>query len=125
MPVTYRITGKIAWIICDTEFVYQEFTSAIEEAMADPEFSPQHNFLFDYRCYEGNTPQDLIQARANYLGRLQGKISSAIAILVADPAHFGLGRMLQLYTDRYGFEINVYYEEGDALSFFERQTIIN
>ena len=95
----------------------QEWIEKFEAAIADPEFSSKIPFLFDYRMYKGNSPKEIIIARANYLGALQGKISSTIAILVTDPLHYGLGRMLQVYTSRYGFQIEVFTSPNEALKY--------
>jgi hypothetical protein len=117
MPVTYQISGNIIWIICGKTFVFQEFSNAIEAAMADPQFSPDSPFLFDYRNNQGNVSQKTIIARANYLGALQSKICPTIAVLVFDTLHYGLGRMFQVYTGRYGFKMEIFTDLDEALAF--------
>jgi hypothetical protein len=119
MPVAYKISGTITWIICGEAFVFEEFSNAIEAAMADPQFSAKSPFLLDYRSYKGNTPQEAIRARANYFNTLQGKISPLIAILVTDPLHFGLGRMFQIYTSQFGFQTEVFKNLDEAVEFLQ------
>ena|ERR1051325_96504 len=117
MPVTYDASGEVIRIICGPEFTYQEFSNAIEAAMSDPGFSPETPFLFDYQLYTGNIPQGVIRTRAHYLGALKGKISSRIAILVSDPFHYGLGRMFQVYTSNYGYQIEIFTDPEQAEKF--------
>ena len=119
MPVTYRISSDVAWLICEREFTYQEFSNALDAAIADPKYSTALPFIFDYRSYQGDTPQEAIRARADFLSLRRDKMSNRIAILVADPLHYGLGRMFEVYAGHYGFQTPVFTDLDKALEFLK------
>jgi hypothetical protein len=86
------------------------------EYLADPRWSPGMNVLSDLRDFDSNTiTADQVRALAasnNLRADLFG--SGRTAVVVSEPATFGLLRMFHFHTDAAGFDQRVFYSLEEA-----------
>ena len=86
------------------------------EYLADPRWSPGMKVLSDFRGIDSSTiTSDQVRAlaasnslRADLFG------SGRTAVVVSEPATFGLLRMFQFHTDAAGFDQRVFYSLEEA-----------
>ncbi len=86
------------------------------EYLADPRWSPGMKVLTDLRGFDSSTvTSDQVRALAasnNLRADLFGP--GRTAVVVSEPATFGLARMFQFHTDAAGFDQRVFYSLEEA-----------
>ncbi len=101
---------------------WQEFPTmahlreVVEEAIADPEFHPGMNFLWDRKPGEPNTATpEYLRDAVYYLQVLAEEIGPhAWAIVAHTPGDFGKARMLESMSDQVKVTIRAFQSRGDA-----------
>ena len=88
----------------------------VEEAIADPEFHPGMNFLWDRKPGEPNTATiDYLREAVYYLQVMAEDIGPhAWAIVTHNAADYGRGRMLEAMSDQGKVTIRAFPSRGDA-----------
>ena len=117
MPVRYEFEGQLFRMSFEGSYSTDEVLEAYTAALADPAFPSDARFLMDVTrstSLAKRTSED-IQRVADFLGPQAGRIGSRCAIYAAEPIHFGLMRMAQVFGETHGVETAVFYEVAPAL----------
>jgi hypothetical protein len=93
-----------------------ELRSVVEDAIADPEFVPGMNFLWDRRPgAPNNADVEYIRDAGYYVQVLAEKIGPhAWALVAHNAADFGKARMLETMSDGSKVTIRAFQSRGDA-----------
>ena len=88
----------------------------VEEAIADPEFHPGMNFLWDRKPGDPNTATiEYLREAVYYLQVMAEEIGPhAWALVTHNPADYGKGRMLEAMSDEGKVIIRAFQSRGDA-----------
>lgn len=120
MNATYRIDHKKRIIFClwSGLATYDAVVAATNEMLADPDFNPHYNRLYDVR---GITEAKITKADLMELSQLDPIYPSEHrAVVATNPSIFGIGRMFGLLTgteERGNFR--VVSDEQQALDWFD------
>ena len=114
MPIRHEVRGALLWIVVDGDYDEAELRAAWERAFADPAFQAGMPALIDSRKSLANPSRGRLLERAEFLASLRGRIGSRFAFLVGDALHFGLGRMLAVFAEQVGLEIQVFEDARRA-----------
>jgi hypothetical protein len=88
----------------------------VEEAIADPEFHPGMNFLWDRKPGDANTATiEYLREAVYYMQVMAEEIGAhAWAIVTHTPADYGKARMLEAMTDSGKVTVRGFRSRGDA-----------
>ena len=114
MAIRHEVRGPILWMVVDGAYDDAELASAWERAFADPAFRAGMPALIDSRKTVAAPSRARVAERAEFLTGLRPRLGTRCAILVSDPLHYGLGRMLAAFTDRSGLEVQVFDDAARA-----------
>src|SRR5262245_63710928 len=100
MPIRHEVRGPVLWIIVDGAYDDAELAAAWERAFADPAFESGMPALIDSRKTVAAPSRAEVAGRASFLAGLRPRLGARLALVVADPLHYGLGRMLGAFTEQ-------------------------
>ncbi len=114
MPIRHEIRGPLLWVVVDGPYDDDELRAAWNRAFSDPAFSEGMPALIDSRKTLANPTRAGVVARADFLAGLRSRIGARCALVVSDPLHYGLARMLAAFTESSGLEIQVFEDPARA-----------
>lgn len=118
MHPVYRIdvARKLVTLYWDEFPTMARVREVVEEAIADTEFHPGMNFLWDREPGNPNTATiDYLREAAYYLQVMAEDIGPhAWAIVAHNPADYGKGRMLEAMMDQGKVIVRAFQSSGDA-----------
>jgi len=118
MSSVYRIdtARKLVTLYWDEFPTLARLREVVEEAIADPEFHPGMNFLWDRKPGDPNTANvDYLREAVYYLQVMAEEIGPhAWAIVTHNPGDYGRARMLEAMTDQGKVTIRAFHSCGDA-----------
>jgi hypothetical protein len=114
VPIRHEIRGALLWIIVDGDYDEAELRAAWACAFADPAFREGMPALIDSRKSLANPSRPLLKERAAFLASQRARIGPRCAFLVSDALHFGLARMVGVFTEPGGLETQVFEEAARA-----------
>jgi hypothetical protein len=119
MAVTYTIDPDRRLVLMRTEgqAPLDEWFTRFDEAVANPEFGPGFAFICD-RTGAAEVPnaaaaRTWAQQFGNRVRSLGG--GARLAIVVAEPAVYGMVRMAAILAEMEGATVGVFYSEAEAL----------
>jgi len=118
MHPVYRIdvARKLVTLYWDEFPTMARLREVVEDAIANPEFHPGMNFLWDRKPGNPNTANvEYLREAVYYLQVMAEEIGPhAWAIVAHTPADYGKGRMLEAMTDEGKVTIRAFQSRGDA-----------
>ena len=116
MAISYKFKQGTIWLKVRGEDSLQNLSEGIFQAMADERFGAGKYLVLDLQDTKANFPSNDLRFLASFLEGKKEKLFSPILAIVSDNLHFGLMRMLEAYTESYGFELKVFKEEQEAFN---------
>jgi hypothetical protein len=115
MPITYSFVHHAIWLKVRGDALPQEFSEAINQALADEEFRVARPLVFDLQYYTRSPSTGDIRARVKFLEGLGEKISSTVVVIVSSTLHYGLSRMFKIIAEQNGVKVEIFKEEDKAI----------
>jgi hypothetical protein len=103
-------------------FTYEEFRNLMDNIMNDERFKPSMHMFWDFRQADvSDFSTDQINRASIYMERKQKKRGDGyrVAILVNKTVDYGLGRMYQAFSDSLPFDLQIFYDEQQAMDWIE------
>ena len=100
MPVRWRVSVNRQWAIVEYSdpYPFKQLQTVMREIFADPISRPSMRLLIDRR-YSSTPDADFVRAVVSCGEQNRSKFTAArVAIVVANDASFGTGRMLELMS---------------------------
>ncbi len=125
MPVTYRYEPDRLCVVCFQDPVtFEEWQHAVDEALADPEYSPEVRVVSDRRA---STAPDsgFIHKIARMVGErpeIFRRHPVAIVVSGANAAAFGMGRMQEMLSESAQVRVRTFYDYDLAVAWLNGQT---
>ena len=116
-PVYQIDTERRLVSLCWYEFpTLAQLRAVVEEVIADPEFRPGMNFLWDRRPeHTNNADVRYLREAVYYLQLLAERVGAhAWAIVAHNASDFGKARMLESMSDQGNVTIRAFHSRGDA-----------
>jgi hypothetical protein len=120
MPITYSFVHDAIWLKVRGDALPQEFSEAIDKALADEEFVVDRPLVLDLQYYSRSPSTEDIRARVMYLKTLEDKISGTVIVIVSSTLHYGLSRMFEIFAEQNGLEVEIFKGEDKARQWLER-----
>jgi hypothetical protein len=120
MPITYGFVHDAIWLKVRGDALPQEFSEAIDNAMADEQFIVNRPLVFDLQYYSRSPSTGDLRSRVMYLKTLENKISGTIIVIVSSTLHYGLTRMFEVFAEQNGLKVEIFKEEDKARQWLER-----
>jgi hypothetical protein len=114
VPIRHEVRDALLWIVVDGVYDDAELRAAWQRAFSDPAFRKGMPALIDSRKSLANPSRELLMERADFLAGLRAHIGPRLAFLVADALHYGLARMVAVFTEQSGLEIQVFEDARRA-----------
>lgn len=114
MPIRHEIRGALLWIVVDGGYDEAELERAKQNALHDPAFRPGMPVLIDSRKTSVAPSRGGVAERAAFLAGLRPRVGPRCALVVSDPLHYGLARMLAAFGEPQGLEIQVFQDPEHA-----------
>ena len=117
MSVSWRIENGLVWLESAGPWDAMAWMGAVDASLAHPNFRPGMGLVHDrrgLRLPEGPATREVgmalgfVRSRAARIGKARW------AIVVADPANFGVGRMAQMMAEGTGLTIGVFRDLAEA-----------
>lgn len=103
-------------------FSYEEYRTLMENIMNDERFKPSMNMFWDLREVDasGFSSDDIDRIRA-YMEIIQKKRGEnyRVALLVSRALDYGISRMYQIVSDDMPFNLEIFYDEQEALNWIK------
>lgn len=117
MGVAYTFDQGLLLLTADESASAIDWTAAVEEAMGSPLFRPGMPLVADARRMARIPSTRDVLARVEFIGALSkdGRISRW-ALVMAEGAPYGMGRMAEAYTDGLPSPFRVFTHLDHALS---------
>lgn len=122
MPIAHTITDGIVIITGWDSFSQMDVVAVFKAASKDPQNIPPKNMLIDITRSKVARTQNEVVELSDLFGELRRKIGIKAAVLVADPLHFGIGRMVSSMVERHGILVDVFYDRKEALKYLTTET---
>ena len=122
MPYTYRIEpdNNLLFIFGDGVVTQAERMEAMKTWMADPDYRPGLNTLFDLSKSESTPTLAEIRAISDYMQRNADAIGrKKVAIVVAEAVNFGVARQFAALTESNKLEIQVFGSREEAWTWLD------
>jgi hypothetical protein len=125
MALTYQLREGILHFFTAAEVEFQEGTNTLEaglQAAAAAEPDTKWQLLFDIRESSENRSGPELHFIAMVIGEHRAILSGNCALVVAQPLHYGLGRMFGEYLKYYGMDTAVFHEIEAAERWLKERT---
>jgi hypothetical protein len=115
VAVAWNIRGVVVTLTITTR-TNSDLRRAIVEAMSSPGFPSVPAVLLDMRSTTENPAPDVLRLRAGWIATLLSRRygSRCALVIVSEPHHYGLARMLCVLLESEGFACEVFTEIRDA-----------
>ena len=108
MPIRCSIQDGVLLVTAEGRYDLDDVRSALDAAIASPEFRAPMCLLADARDSDANPSVDEIQQTAIYLGSIRSRFRPTWILVVRGSLRFGLARMLSVFTGEAGIELRVH-----------------
>jgi hypothetical protein len=119
MPISYSVNGEILSLTDIGHASAGEALQILEKALNDPLFSPGMNVLVNLTQFKGTETDEKIKYIARFLGTHYEHLGPRCAIVVSDPLHYGLSRIISAYTQFYQLTFEVFSDLSQAKQWVE------
>jgi hypothetical protein len=100
MPVTWRISDGLVYIVSDEQAVLADWQLAVASALASGDYREGMPFLHDARLMRRVPDANELRARVRFgIASARAHSIGKWATVVASPALFGMGRMAEALSD--------------------------
>jgi hypothetical protein len=114
VPIRHEVRGSLLWMIVDGPYDDAELRASWQSAFEDPAFREGMPALVDSRKSVANPSRDDLVERAEFLAGLRDRIGPRLAFVVGDALRFGLARMVAVFAEESGLEIQVFEDARRA-----------
>jgi hypothetical protein len=129
--ITFSEDGSMMTIRASGEPDLVGFMTLIEAAVTDPRWHPDIPVLCDLRKLDAYlASEDNVIHLAHMLADVHNRhasdfISHPVAIIVSQPANFGMVRMWQAYANDIYPRSNVFYEVDSAMTWLQNHSLVH
>lgn len=119
MPISFQFVGKTIWVTLSGQYSLEEIRQTSVLILNDPAFTDDMNLLLDARDSTVNPSFTEVKQRAIFLRSVVLDRRGKIAIVVGDRLRYGLSRMLSIYAQIEGINIEVFMDISQARHWIE------
>ena len=115
MPFSWRIAENLVYIKGEGEAAREDWRVAVEAILADPRHEPGMGLLQDHRAVTRIPTTAEIQVAASFLrGRADQLGIARWALVVANDASFGMGRVAEVILENTSIVARVFRDRAEA-----------
>ena len=111
--VSWSLVSSTLRIVASGYYELDEVRRAIGQG-ASLEYAPHNAMILDLTASRESRTADELRALAADLERHRRAISHRCAIVVSDSLRYGLGRMLQVFSEGYGVSVRPFRDPDEA-----------
>lgn len=119
MPISFQFIDKTIWVTLSGKYSLEDIRQAASLILNDPAFTDDMNLLLDARQSAVNPSFTEVKQRAIFLRSVVLDRRGRIAIVVGDRLRYGLSRMLSIYAQIEGLNIEVFMDIEQARHWIE------
>ena|ERR1051326_3749885 len=119
MPISFQFSGKTIWVTLTSQYSLDDMKYTSSLILNDPAFTEDMNLLLDARQSTVNPTLSEIKQRAAFLRSVAHGKAGSIAIVVSDSLRYGLTRMLSIYAQMEGLNIEAFMDIEQARRWLE------
>ena len=119
MPISYQISGGLITVSIAGQVQSDDLAKIATAIYSDPAYKDGLNLLIDSRNSTANLSASEIRARAVLLKTLVGGRPLRIAFVVTGSLRFGLARMICIYAQMDGLNIQPFEDIEEAIGWLE------
>jgi len=116
MPIRHDIVGNVLRVAIEGAPTAEELAAGFARAFADPAFVKGSRLLLDTRGAAPTRPADSIRGLVARLAARGDRLDAKVALVVAEPAQFGLGRMTASLAEPHGIHLGLFRDPDEALA---------
>jgi hypothetical protein len=117
MPISYEVDThrRIVRLLYERDPNFRDWASAMDDATRAPGYEPGFGFLFDRRSVPPATSEH-IRAAVAWIGQHRAQVAgSRWAVVVTDPASYGMTRMGQALAEGLPVQLRVFKDVDEAV----------
>ena len=110
MAISYELEDQLLIIKTEGEFQPRDLDETFKKILADPDFKPGINILIHDLDSVFIPTSKQIETGAKNIENLMKKFSSKMAIVVSSDVNYGMGRMMEIFSEQRGLDVKVFKE---------------
>lgn len=110
MPVSYTLIDDLVFMSAEGSLTPEDMRAALEAVISDPGFRKGSRILLHDIGSDYSLTQDETKDAAAHLDSLREHLGARIDVVVRKDAHYGIGKMIQVFCEREGIAFNVHRE---------------
>ena len=115
MGLSYGYDGDMLRIVGEGDYTAQELRDVFVAAMSDSRTRPGIPTLLDVRESEAQRTNDELVSLVDYLGSKRDRaVPLRVAVVTEGDLRFGLSRMVSVYLERYGVDLQAFRDIESA-----------
>jgi hypothetical protein len=115
MGLSYGYDGDMLRIVGEGDYTAQELRDVFVAAMSDPRTRPGIPTLLDIRESEAQRTNDELVSLVDFLGSKRDRaVPLRVAVVTEGDLRFGLSRMVSVYLERYGVDLQAFRDIESA-----------
>ena len=114
MSVTYFIKDGVVIFVPAGQYGLDDLKAAYDAALSDPGFVTPMQIFVDARESRVNPPIEELRESAKFFGSMRPHFCEPWVIVVSEPLRYGLARMLSVFVEAYGLNIQVFRDTEEA-----------
>jgi hypothetical protein len=115
MGLSYSFDGEVLRIVGEGDFAVQDLREILDAALADPRTEPGTPTLMDVRRSEATrTTEELVSVVDSFGSKRDPSVPLRCAVVTTSDLRFGLSRMVSVYLERYGVDLQVFRDIESA-----------
>jgi hypothetical protein len=115
MGLSYGYDGDTLRIVGEGDYTAQELRDVFVAAMSDSRTRPGIPTLLDIRDSEAQRTNDELVSLVDYLGSKRDRaVPLRVAVVTEGDLRFGLSRMVSVYLERYGVDLQAFRDIESA-----------
>lgn len=122
MPIFFQFSDNTICITLSGQYSIEDGKQVYQAILKDPRFREGMNLLFDANQSAANPGLDEIRDRVAFLKSVVGHTSGRIAVVVSDTLRYGLVRMISIYGEMEGLNIQAFKELEKAQLWLESES---
>ena len=120
MPLSYRISSDLILFESNEEYQWADMLKAVDESLSAVENGKKVKLIFDERNATYLPATEDLKQITEYVERWRHLIKR-IALVVAKPAQYGLGRMAQVFLEAEEGSFKVFYDIEEASQWLNQE----
>ena len=121
MAISYELDDQLLIIKTEGEFQPKDLEETFNKIFVDPAFKPGINILvYDLDSVFIPTSKQ-IETGAKSIENLMKKFSAKMAIVVSSDVNYGMGRMMEIFSEQRGVDVKVFKEFEPAKLWLKKE----